>query len=190
MHRITGRGIYKSEGCEFVYTVTSQALGYPTCRLSLVVPESRGVWTEASAHALHRPSVAVQVFQVECGYMRSLKIIGKSQSWRYHGNNLPGMHKLKAWWIEGRVTSVVRKKSSSVEDLSQVRVGETIDRSRYTNWQNIHALQVLYMRNGSQGLNKRNRHRMRKACGYSSRKEMRWNTYMRGKSHSNISANG
>ena len=68
-------------------------------------------------------------FQVECGYMRSPKIIGKSQSWRYHGNNLPGMHKLKVRWIEGRETSVVRKISSSAEDLSQARVGETIDRS-------------------------------------------------------------
>ena len=109
VHRITGCGIYESEGCEFVYTVTSQALGYPTCRLSLMVPESRGVWTEASAHALCWPSVAVQVFRVECGYMHSLKIVGKSQSWRYHRNNLPGTHKSKARRIEGRVTSIVWK---------------------------------------------------------------------------------
>ena len=34
---ITCRGIYKSEGCEFVYTVTSQALGYPTPRSGLMV---------------------------------------------------------------------------------------------------------------------------------------------------------
>ena len=46
------------------------------------------------------------------------------------------------------------------------------------------------MCNGSQGLNKRNKHRMRKTYGYSSCGEMRQNAYMRGKSHSNISANG
>ena len=46
------------------------------------------------------------------------------------------------------------------------------------------------MHNRSQGLNKRNRHRMWKTCGYSSCREMRWNTYMWGKSHSNINANG
>ena len=50
--------------------VMTQALGYPTHRLSLMVLESRGIWTEASARALRRPSVAVQVFRVECGYMR------------------------------------------------------------------------------------------------------------------------
>ena len=42
--------------------VTSRALGYPTHRLGLVVPESRDVWTEASACALRWPSVVVQVF--------------------------------------------------------------------------------------------------------------------------------
>ena len=124
MRRITGHGIYESEGCEFLYTVTSQALGYPTRRLGLVVLESRGVWTEASACVLHRPSVAVQVFRVERGYMRSPKIIGKSQSQWYHGNNLPGTHKSRARQIEGQVASIVRKKSSSVEDLSLARVGE------------------------------------------------------------------
>ena len=46
------------------------------------------------------------------------------------------------------------------------------------------------MRNGGQGLNKRNRHQMRKTCGYSSCGETRQNTYMQGKSHSNINANG
>ena len=46
------------------------------------------------------------------------------------------------------------------------------------------------MCNGSQGLNKRNKHRMWKTCGYSSHGEMRWNAYMCGKSHSNISTNG
>ena len=109
VRRITGRGIYKSEGCEFVYTVTSRALGYPTCRLSIVVPESRGVWTEASAHALCRPSVVVQVFRVVCRYMHSPRVIGKSQSQRYHRNNLPDTHKSRARQIKGQVTSVVRK---------------------------------------------------------------------------------
>ena len=46
------------------------------------------------------------------------------------------------------------------------------------------------MHNGSQGLNKRNKHRMRKTCRYGSHGEMRQNAYMRGKSHSNINANG
>ena len=105
----TCHGIYESEGCEFVYTVTSRALGYPTHRLGLVVPESRSVWTEASAHALCRPSVAVQVFRVVCGYMHSPEVIGKSWSQRCHGNNLPDMHKSRARQIEGRVTSVARK---------------------------------------------------------------------------------
>ena len=36
VHGITCRGIYKSEGCEFVYTVMSQALSYLPCRLGLV----------------------------------------------------------------------------------------------------------------------------------------------------------
>ena len=66
----------------------------------------------------------------------------------------------------------------------------TMDRSRYTNWRNIHVFQVLYMCNGSQGLNKRNKHRMWKTCRYSSRGETRQNTYMWGKSHSNINVNG
>ena len=44
--------------------VTSQALGYPTCRSGLVVLDVRGFWTEASACVLCRPSVVVQVFQV------------------------------------------------------------------------------------------------------------------------------
>ena len=91
---ITGRGIYESEGCEFVYTITSRALGYPTHRSGLVVLESRGVWTEASAHVLRQPSVAVQVFQVICGYMRSLKVIGKSQSQGYHGDSFLDTRKL------------------------------------------------------------------------------------------------
>ena len=104
--------------------VTSRALGYPTHRLGLVVLESRGVWTEASACALCRPSVAVQVFRVECRYMRSPKIVGKSQSRWYHRNNLPGMHKSRVRQIEGQAASVVWKKSSSVEDLSLARVGE------------------------------------------------------------------
>ena len=82
-----------------------------------MVPESKGVWTEASACVLCQPSVAVQVFQVECGYMHSPKIIGKLQSWRYHGNNLPGTHKSRARRIKGRVTSVVWKILSRVEDL-------------------------------------------------------------------------
>ena len=43
VHGITCRGIYKSEGCEFIYTVMSQALGYPTCRLGLMVPDVKGV---------------------------------------------------------------------------------------------------------------------------------------------------
>ena len=47
-----------------------------------------------------------------------------------------------------------------------------------------------YMCNGSQELNKRNKHQMRKTCRYSSCGEMRWNTYLRGKSHSNINVNG
>ena len=34
---ITCHGIYESEGCELVYTVMSQALGYPTHRSGLVV---------------------------------------------------------------------------------------------------------------------------------------------------------
>ena len=45
-----------------IVAVTSRALGYPTHRLGLAVPESRSVWTEASARVLRRPSVAVQVF--------------------------------------------------------------------------------------------------------------------------------
>ena len=45
------------------------------------------------------------------------------------------------------------------------------------------------MRNGSQGLNKRNKHQMQKTCKYSSRGETRRNTYMWGKSHSNINVN-
>ena len=111
MHGFTCCGIYESEGCEFVYTVTSRALGYPTCRLGLVVLESRSVWTEASAHVLRRPSVAVQVFRVVCGYMRSPGVIGKSRSRRYHGNNLLDMFKSRARRIEGRVTSIAWKLS-------------------------------------------------------------------------------
>ena len=102
----------------------SRDLGYPRRRLSPVVLESRGVWTEASARVLHQPSVAVQVFRVKCGYMRSPKIVGESQSRRYHGNNIPGMHKSRARQIEGQAASVVWKKSSSGEDLSLARVGE------------------------------------------------------------------
>ena len=43
VHGITCHGIYKSEGCEFVYTVMSQALGYLTHRLGLMVPDMKGV---------------------------------------------------------------------------------------------------------------------------------------------------
>ena len=92
-----------------IVNVMSRARGYPTCRLGLAVPESRSVWTEASAHALCWPSVAVQVFQVVCRYMHSPRVVGKSWSRRYHGNNLPDMHKSRARRIEGRVTSVAWK---------------------------------------------------------------------------------
>ena len=40
---ITCHGIYKSEGCEFIYTVTSQALSYPTRRSGLAGSEYKGV---------------------------------------------------------------------------------------------------------------------------------------------------
>ena len=46
------------------------------------------------------------------------------------------------------------------------------------------------MCNRSQGLNKRNKYQMQKTYGYGSCRETRWNTYMRGKSHSNINVNG
>ena len=46
------------------------------------------------------------------------------------------------------------------------------------------------MRDRSQELNKRNKHRMWKTYGYSSHGEMRQNAYIWGKSHSNISVNG
>ena len=42
VHGITGHGIYESEGCEFVYTVTSQAPSYITHRLGLVVSGYKG----------------------------------------------------------------------------------------------------------------------------------------------------
>ena len=42
----------------------------------------------------------------------------------------------------------------------------------------------------SQGLNKRNKHQMQETYGYGSCGETRRNTYMWGKSHSNINANG
>ena len=99
--------------------VMSQALGYPTHRLGLVVPELKGVWTEASARALRQPSVAVQVFQVVCRYMCSPRIRGKSQSRGYHENSLLGMHKLRARQIESQAASEVQKMLNSVEDLSQ-----------------------------------------------------------------------
>ena len=60
--------------------VMSQVLGYPTCRLGLVVLEMKGFWTEASAHALCQPSVMVQVFQVICRHMHSLRTVGRLQS--------------------------------------------------------------------------------------------------------------
>ena len=85
--------------------VTSQALGYPTCRSGLVVPDVRGFWTEASACALHRPSVAVQVFWVIGRYMCSL--VGKSQSWGYHRNSLPGTCKSRGGRIKSQTTSGV-----------------------------------------------------------------------------------
>ena len=44
------------------------SLSYPVRRPGLVgFRMRRGVWTMASAHALRRPSVAVQVFQIEVG---------------------------------------------------------------------------------------------------------------------------
>ena len=95
VHGITCHGIYESEGCEFVYTVMSQALGYPTCRSGLMVLDTRGFWTEASARVLCQPSVAVQIFQVICRYMCSPRTVGKSQSGKYHGNSLLGSHKSK-----------------------------------------------------------------------------------------------
>ena len=42
----------------------------------------------------------------------------------------------------------------------------------------------------SQGLNKRNKYQMWKTYRYGSCGETRWNTYMWGKSHSNINVNG
>ena len=89
-----------------------------------MVPELRGVWTEASARALCRPSVTVQVFQVVCRYMRSPGVGGKSQSRGYHRSSLPGSHKSRVRWIESQATSGVQKMSSSMEDLSQAQVGE------------------------------------------------------------------
>ena len=56
--------------------------------------------------------------------MRFPKVVGKFQSQRFHGNNLPGMDNSRARRIKGQATSVVWKKSSRVEDLSQARVGE------------------------------------------------------------------
>ena len=104
--------------------VTSRALGYPTHRLGLMILESRGVWTKASARALCRPSVAVQVFRVVCRYMHFPRVGGKSQSREYHRNSLLGSCKLRARWIKSRATSVVQKMSSSMEDLSWARVGK------------------------------------------------------------------
>ena len=89
-----------------------------------MVLESRGVWTEASAHALHWPSVAVQAFRVICGYMCSPKVVGKSQSQGHCGNSLPGTRESRARWIVSQTASRVQKMSSSVEDLSQAQVGE------------------------------------------------------------------
>ena len=40
---ITCHGIYESEGCEFIYTVTSQALSYPMHRSGLVGSGYEGV---------------------------------------------------------------------------------------------------------------------------------------------------
>ena len=148
-------------------TVTSQALGYPTHRSGLMVPDARCFWTEASACVLRHPSVTVQVFWVICRYMHSPRTVGKSQSQRYHRNSLPGMHKLRKGRIESWTASGVRKTSKGTGDLHKLNMSRrvTMDRSQYTNWWNIHAFQVLYMCNGSQGLNKRNKHRMRKTCG-------------------------
>ena len=42
----------------------------------------------------------------------------------------------------------------------------------------------------SQGLNKRNKYQMWKTYRYGSCGEMRWNTYMQGKSTSDINGNG
>ena len=67
--------------------VMSQALGYPTHRSGLVVLDTKGFWTGASACVLHWPSVMVQVFWVICRYMCSPRTIGKSQSQRYHRNS-------------------------------------------------------------------------------------------------------
>ena len=39
-------------------------------------------------------------------------------------------------------------------------------------------------------LNKRDMYQMQQTYGYGSHGEMQWNTYMQGKSHSNINANG
>ena len=62
VHGITCCDIYESEGCEFVYDVMSQALGYPTCRLGLVVLGTKGFLDRGFSLCTVQPSVAVQVF--------------------------------------------------------------------------------------------------------------------------------
>ena len=57
VHGITGCGIYKSEGGEFVNIYCYESsLSYPVRRPGLIGFQMRwGVWTMASAHVLCRP---------------------------------------------------------------------------------------------------------------------------------------
>ena len=105
----------------------TQALGYPTCRLGLMVLEMRGFWTEASACVLHCLSVVVQVFRVICRYMCSPGTVGELQSQRYHGNSLPGLHKLKERRVKGHIASGVQKMSKGTRLKSNTSRRVTMD---------------------------------------------------------------
>ena len=106
--------------------VMSQALGYPTHRLGLVVPDTKGFWTGASARALHQPSVMVQVFWVIHRYMCSPRTVGKSQSQRYHRNSFQACTSQKRGGL--RVEQLPESgRCQGVWGLSQTWVGVTMD---------------------------------------------------------------
>ena len=123
--------------------------------------------------------------------MHSPRTIGKSQSQRFHRNSLLGSWKSKERRVESRAASRGQKISKSVRLKLNTSRRMTMDVEVDIQTGETYMLFNSYIcATESQGLNKRNKHRMRKTYGYGSHREMRRNTYMWGKSHSNINANG
>ena len=107
-------------------------------------------------------------------------------------NGLLGLHKLKERGVESQTASGVWKMSKGVRlksNTSRRRITMDVEVNIRTG-ETYMLFKSYICVTESQWLNKRNKYQMQKTYGYRSCREMRWNAYMWGNSHSNINANG